>query len=64
MKDAFTHDGPALVDVVTARQELVMPPKTEFGQAEGFGLWVVKAVLNGRADEVIDLARTNVPFSR
>jgi pyruvate dehydrogenase (quinone) len=64
MKDAFTHDGPALVDVVTARQELVMPPKTEFGQAEGFGLWVVKAVLNGRADEVIDLARTNVPFTR
>jgi pyruvate dehydrogenase (quinone) len=28
--------------------------------AKGFTLYMVKAVLNGRADEVIDLARTNL----
>jgi pyruvate dehydrogenase (quinone) len=27
---------------------------------KGFSLYMVKAVLNGRADEVIDLARTNL----
>jgi thiamine pyrophosphate-dependent acetolactate synthase large subunit-like protein len=60
MSEAFAHDGPALLDVVTARHELAMPPKTEFSQAEGFSLWVLKAVLNGRVDEVVDLARTNL----
>jgi pyruvate dehydrogenase (quinone) len=56
----LAHDGPALLDVVTARQELVMPPKTELGQVAGFSLWLMKAVLSGRGDEVIDLARTNL----
>ena len=64
VKQVLAHDGPALLDVVTARQDLVMPPKTELAQAEGFSLWLMKAVLNGRANEVIDLARTNVPLIR
>jgi pyruvate dehydrogenase (quinone) len=59
-REALAHDGPALLDVVTARQELVMPPKTELSQAAGFSLWLMKAVMNGRGDEVIDLARTNL----
>ena len=57
---ALAHDGPALVDVVTNRQELSMPPKIELEQAEGFSLWVLKAVMSGRGDEIVDLARTNV----
>jgi pyruvate dehydrogenase (quinone) len=28
--------------------------------AKGFTLYMVKAVISGRADEVIDLARTNL----
>jgi pyruvate dehydrogenase (quinone) len=60
----LTHDGPALLDVVTAGQELAMPPKIQLAQAEGFSLWAMKAVLNGHANEVIELARTNVPFLR
>jgi pyruvate dehydrogenase (quinone) len=64
MNKILEHEGPALLDVATARQELAMPPKTQIAQAEGFGLWVMKAVLSGRADEVIDLARTNLPFMR
>jgi pyruvate dehydrogenase (quinone) len=59
-RELLAHDGPALLDVVTARQELAMPPKMELKQAEGFSLWVMKAVLNGRCNEVIDLARTNL----
>jgi len=54
------HPGPALLDVVTNTQELVIPPSIKAEQAKGFSLWALRAVLNGRADEVIDLARTNL----
>ena len=59
LEAAFAHPGPALVDVVTNRAELSLPPKIGLKEAEGFSLWVVKAVLSGRGDEVVDLARTN-----
>jgi pyruvate dehydrogenase (quinone) len=57
---AFEHPGPVLVDVVSARQELVMPPTTTIEEAHKFGLFTVKAVLDGRASELIDLAATNL----
>jgi len=57
---ALIHRGPALVDVVSARQELVLPPKTSLAQAHTFGLFMLKAVMNGRADELIDLAKVNL----
>jgi pyruvate dehydrogenase (quinone) len=57
---ALRHDGPALIDVVTARQELVLPPKTTFSQAYAFNLFLLKAVMNGRANELIDLAKVNL----
>jgi len=60
LREAFTHKGPALVDVVSARQELAMPPRTTFDQAYHFGLFALKAVMDGRATELIDLARTNL----
>lgn len=60
LTEAFAHDGPALVDVVVNRQELSLPPAITREMAGGFGLYLAKAVLSGRADEVIDLARTNV----
>jgi pyruvate dehydrogenase (quinone) len=57
---ALDHNGPALVDVVSARQELIMPPTTTFGEARNFGLFMMKAVLDGRAHELVDLARVNL----
>jgi pyruvate dehydrogenase (quinone) len=36
-----------------------MPPNITLEQARGFTLYMVRAVLSGRADEVIDLAATN-----
>jgi pyruvate dehydrogenase (quinone) len=53
---AFQHRGPALVDAVVNRTELSMPPTIKLDQAVGFNLWALKAVLNGRGNEVIDLA--------
>src|SRR5262249_51342380 len=57
---ALAHDGPVLVDAVVNRTELVMPPSITLDMAKGFTLYMAKAVLSGRGDEVIDLARTNV----
>ena len=37
-----------------------MPPSLKADQALGFGLYMVKAVLSGRGDEVIDLLKTNL----
>src|SRR5712691_6024915 len=57
---AFAHDGPVLVDAVVNRTELAMPPSITLEMAKGFTLYMVKAVISGKADEVIDLARTNL----
>jgi pyruvate dehydrogenase (quinone) len=58
--DAFAHDGPALVDVVTARQELSIPPAITVEQAKGFSLYAIRTILAGRSDELLDLVTTNV----
>jgi pyruvate dehydrogenase (quinone) len=60
LTQALSHDGPALVDVVVNRQELSIPPSITAEVMKGFTLYMIKAVLNGRGDEVLDLARTNL----
>jgi pyruvate dehydrogenase (quinone) len=57
---AFAHDGPVLIDAVVNRTELAMPPSVTLEMAKGFTLFMVKAVMSGRADEIIDLAKTNL----
>jgi pyruvate dehydrogenase (quinone) len=57
---ALAHDGPVLVDAVVNRQELSMPPTITLEMAKGFTLYMVKAVMSGRGDEVLDLAVTNL----
>ena len=60
LRAAFDHDGSALVEVMTARQELAVPPTITLDEIKGFTLYATRSVLSGRADELIDLARTNV----
>jgi pyruvate dehydrogenase (quinone) len=60
LRQAFAHDGPAVVAVKTAPQELAMPPAIKLQQAKGFSLYMLKAILNGRGDEIVELARTNL----
>ena len=57
---ALADDGPVLVDAVVNRTELAMPPSITLEMAKGFTLYMVKALIGGRADEIIDLARTNL----
>jgi pyruvate dehydrogenase (quinone) len=58
--NALAHDGPVLVDAVVNRTELAMPPAVTMEMAKGFSLYMVKAVMSGRGDELIDLALTNL----
>jgi pyruvate dehydrogenase (quinone) len=57
---AFNHNGPVLLDVLVNRQELSMPPTIQLSQAVGFTLYMLRAVFNGRGDEILDLAKTNL----
>jgi pyruvate dehydrogenase (quinone) len=54
---ALARDGPVLV---VNRTELAMPPAVTMEMAKGFTLYMVKAVMSGRGDELIDLAQTNL----
>jgi len=60
LRKAFEHPGPALVEVMTARQELSVPPGISFEQVKGFALYAARTMLSGRGDELFELARTNV----
>ncbi|HXD67321.1 MAG TPA: ubiquinone-dependent pyruvate dehydrogenase [Solirubrobacteraceae bacterium] len=60
LRTAFGHDGPALVEVMTVRHELAIPPKITTDEAAGFTLWATRSVLSGRGDEVLEVAKTNL----
>ena len=60
LRQAFAHPGPALVDVVTSKHELAMPPTIQLEQAKGFSLYMLRAILSGRGDEIVELAKTNL----
>jgi pyruvate dehydrogenase (quinone) len=57
---AFAYDGPALIDVNIHRTELAMPPSLQLDQIVDFNLYMMKAILNGRGNEVLDMAKVNL----
>jgi pyruvate dehydrogenase (quinone) len=60
IRAALDHNGPVLIDAVVNRQELAIPPKITVEMAKGFTLYMLKAVMSGRTDEVLDLGLTNL----
>jgi pyruvate dehydrogenase (quinone) len=56
---ALEYDGPSLVEILVHRQELSMPPTISLEQMTGFSLFALRAVLSGRGDEIVDLAKVN-----
>jgi pyruvate dehydrogenase (quinone) len=57
VRDWLAQPGPALLDVVTDRYELVMPPKVAASQVFGMALYSAKGVLSGRGGEVAALLK-------
>ncbi|MEZ0073790.1 pyruvate dehydrogenase [Planotetraspora sp. GP83] len=60
LREALATDGPVLVDVLTDPNALSMPPKIKGEQVRGFALAMTKLVLAGEADEVVNMARSNL----
>ncbi|HEY1159763.1 MAG TPA: ubiquinone-dependent pyruvate dehydrogenase, partial [Terracidiphilus sp.] len=60
IEQALSHDGPVLLEAIVSRQELSMPPTITVDQIKGFSLFMIKAVLDGRGNEIIDLAKVNL----
>ncbi len=60
LTEALAHPGPAVIDAVVNRMELSMPPKVTTEMAKGFTLYMLRTVLNGRTDELIELATSNI----
>jgi pyruvate dehydrogenase (quinone) len=46
--------------VVLPGDVALMPPKIELEHAKGFSLFMLKAILGGRGDEIVELAQTNL----
>jgi pyruvate dehydrogenase (quinone) len=60
IEQMLRHDGPVLLEAIVSRQELSMPPTITVDQIKGFSLFMIKAVLDGRGNEIIDLAKVNL----
>ena len=58
IEQALAYDGPALAEIPVFRQELAMPPTITLEQMKGFSLYTLRAVMSGRGDEIVDLAKT------
>ena len=50
LRETFECEGPALLDVKIAANELTMPPRIEASQAWGFSRAKIKEWLQGDAD--------------
>jgi pyruvate dehydrogenase (quinone) len=60
VREWLAAPGPALLDVVTDRFELVMPPKIAASQVFGTALYSAKALIGGRGGDVLSLIKENL----
>lgn len=56
---ATENEGRTTGENDAASEELAMPPQIKLEQAKGFSLYMLRAIISGRGDEVIELAKTN-----
>ncbi|KJG29782.1 ubiquinone-dependent pyruvate dehydrogenase [Photobacterium angustum] len=52
-------EGPALLEVISNKDELMMPPTIELKQAAGFGLYMLKAMFNKHGNQLIDVVKSD-----
>lgn len=60
LQTAFEHKGPVILDVLVHRNELIMPPAIGLEQVKGFSLYMMKAIINGQGNAILDLMKTNL----
>ena len=52
IEKALAYNGPVVINALVNPTELSMPPKVELSQARGFGVYMLKQILNGEGGEV------------
>lgn len=60
LKQILQHTGPALLDVLVNPDELIIPPAITAEQIKGFGVYMIKAILDGQGKSIFDLAKTTL----
>ena len=60
LQKMLAHSGPVVVDVITDPNALALPPHIEFDQVKGYALSMTRLMLSGRADEVVDILKSNI----
>ena len=60
LRRAFAHDGPVLVDAVCGQAGTRHAAQDRARAGQGFSLFLLKAIINGRGDEVMELVQTNL----
>lgn len=64
LREAFAHNGPAVISVFTDPNSLEMPPHVSFDQMKGFATSMAKMMWNGRTGEVVDIASSGMKYLR
>lgn len=60
LREAFAHNGPAVIDVVTDPNALSLPPNITAQQVEGYAITMGKLMLSGEVAEVAKKVRSNI----
>jgi pyruvate dehydrogenase (quinone) len=60
LREGLAYDGASVIEVMSVRQELSIPPKITYDQARGFTLWATRSILSGSGDEVLEVAKSNL----
>ncbi|MXO33801.1 ubiquinone-dependent pyruvate dehydrogenase [Apibacter sp. B3889] len=60
VKEAFSTEGPVLVNVMTDPNSLALPPKIEWSQIKGMTTSMTKMMLGGNIKEVVDTIQSNI----
>jgi len=59
LEKAFAHNGPVLVNVLTDRTALALPPHIDMKMVKGMALSMTKMMLGGKMEEVLDTVKGN-----
>ena len=58
--ELLAHDGPGLLHVKVEPLELVLPPAIDIKSAVGMALYSTKAILHGKGDDLLKMAKENL----
>ena len=62
--NGFKHNGPAIINIFTDPNALVMPPLITFDQVKGFAESMAKLMVNGKLADIVDTMKSKLKYLR